>query len=307
MILITGGTGYLGSRLAHYLLAFGHEVIVASRYKKNKFPYLKDFRFVNFDLQNKEVLKQCLKNVDTVFHLADLNAQNSYLNPQNAIEINGKGTLNLLETCIEKNVKNFIYFSTIHVYGDNLKGNVTENTPLLPNNPYSISTRIAEDFVKFKSHYINSTILRLSNIVACPLSSSIDCWNLIVNDICKQIIKFKKIDINSNKNTVRDFNSIKNLLICCKNLIENKPLDFEIFNLCYGKSTTFYSLANLLRKRAENILRISPKIKFNEKNYDKKKYNICSNKLAKFNLITNKETLNEDIDDLLIKSYEWFK
>ena len=64
MILITGGTGYLGSRLAHYLLAFGHEVIVASRYKKNKFPYLKDFRFVNFDLQNKEVLKQCLKNVD---------------------------------------------------------------------------------------------------------------------------------------------------------------------------------------------------------------------------------------------------
>ena len=98
MILITGGTGYLGSRLAHYLLAFGHEVIVASRYKKKKFPYLKDFRFVNFDLQNKEVLKQCLKNVDTVFHLADLNAQNSYLNPQNAIAINGKGTLNLLET-----------------------------------------------------------------------------------------------------------------------------------------------------------------------------------------------------------------
>ena len=128
MILITGGTGYLGSRLAHYLLAFGHEVIVASRYKKNKFSYLKDFRFVNFDLQNKEVLKQCLKNVDTVFHLADLNAQNSYLNPQNAIAINGKGTLNLLETCIEKNVKNFIYFSTIHVYGDNLKGNVNEKT-----------------------------------------------------------------------------------------------------------------------------------------------------------------------------------
>ena len=38
-----------------------------------------------------------------------------------------------------------------------------------------------------------------------------------------------------------------------------------------------------------------------------KKYNICSNKLGKFNLITNKETLNEDIDDILIKSYEWFK
>ena len=77
--------------------------------------------------------------------------------------------------------------------------------------------------------------------------------------------------------------------------------------MSYGKSTTFNSLANLLRKRAEKILRISPKIKFNEKNYDKKKYNICSNKLGKFNLITNKETLNEDIDDLLIKSYEWFK
>ena len=61
MILITGGTGYLGSRLAHYLLAYGHKVIVASRYKKNKFSYLKDFKFVNFDLQNKEVLKQCLK------------------------------------------------------------------------------------------------------------------------------------------------------------------------------------------------------------------------------------------------------
>ena len=37
------------------------------------------------------------------------------------------------------------------------------------------------------------------------------------------------------------------------------------------------------------------------------KKNICSNKLAKFNLIKNKENLNEDVDDILIKSYEWFK
>lgn len=307
MILITGGTGYLGSRLAHYLSDFGHEVVIASRHKKTKFAYLKNFKFTNFDLQNKKLLKQCLKNVDTVFHLADLNAQNSYLNPKEAIDINGKGTLNLLEAAIEKNVKNFIYFSTIHVYGDNLKGHVTENTPLIPNNPYAISTRLAEDFVKLKSNHINSTILRLSNIIACPLSSSINCWNLIVNDLCRQIVKYKKVKINSNKNTIRDFNSIKNLLFCCRKLIESKPLDFEIFNMSFGKSTSFNSLANLLTKRTENILKFSPSFKFDEKIYDKKKYKICSNKIIKYKLILNKETFKEDLDDLLISSYDWFK
>ena len=167
MILITGGTGFLGGKIAKFLKMNGYDVRIGTRkYNKKNNNQFKNFEIVEMDFLNKQSLLKACEGVSCIFHLADSNAQSSEKNPEEAIKINGIGTLNLVSAAIKKNIKKFIYFSTIHIYGDGLLGNATEKTLPLPKHAYGITSRLAEDFVLQKSPKdIYSIVLRLSNIV----------------------------------------------------------------------------------------------------------------------------------------------
>ena len=97
---------------------------------------------------------------------------------------NVKKTLSLSD---KGRIENFIYFSSIHVYGDNLVGKVTERTNPKPNHPYGESHKNAEDVIlKFTFvDQVNICILRLSNSYGYPYWLESNCWDLVINDICK--------------------------------------------------------------------------------------------------------------------------
>ena len=209
-ILISGGGGYIGSRLAADLSRAGHDVIVGSRSTVtlcNFSPHLENVK-MNWDDQG--LLTNICKGVDVVIHAAGMNAQNCLENPKKAIEFNGLVTARFVNAAEKAGVERFIYLSTAHVYARPLVGLVTENTS--PNNchPYALSNLSGEYNVLDENNRssMQGVILRISNVFGAPEDPNLSCWRLVVNDLCRQSVEKKKLSLTSSENEVRDFISL---------------------------------------------------------------------------------------------------
>jgi UDP-glucose 4-epimerase len=262
-ILITGGLGYIGGRIANYLerKAKDNKVILTTKNKDRKLPsWTKQFEILKMDVLEKESIDKCLDGVEVAIHLAALNEIDSLKDPQLAWEINVKGTFNLLELSRTKGVKKFIYFSTFHVYGNPSNSLITEETPTKPFHPYAITHRAAEDFVRYFEHYygIKTLILRLSNGYGYPMDKNINRWTLVFNDLCRQAVTTGIIKLKSSGRQYRDFISIEDIAgavyhfifilkdkwgdglynlggNCVMSILEAAQKVSELYNLKYGK------------------------------------------------------------------------
>ncbi len=150
-ILITGGTGFIGSRLALRCISNGHKVRVLGQEnteaekENNKLIQKQGIEVIVGSLSDNSLLNNAVKNVDLIFHLAA--AQHEMNIPdQKFWDVNVTGTKNLLEAAINSKVKRFIYGSTIGVYGS-MSGVIDENSPCNPTNIYGKTKLEAEKLV----------------------------------------------------------------------------------------------------------------------------------------------------------------
>lgn len=128
--LVTGDTGFIGSHMKRFLLERGSEVMGYS---------LRN----GFDILNLNQLREAAKKVDVIYHFAaEAKPGPSVLNPMHSIEINIKGTLNVLEACREYNLS-CVYPSSCEVYGDSDLP-ITEEFEFRPTNPYAASKAAAD-------------------------------------------------------------------------------------------------------------------------------------------------------------------
>jgi UDP-glucose 4-epimerase len=312
MVLITGGFGYLGGRIAEYLRKSGYRVrIGSSRSIIESNESHSSYQVVQLDLFSNKSLETACKDVSIVIHLAALNAQLCEQDPEKASQINTEGTCNLINSAIKQKVNQFIYFSTAHVYGSSLDGKLTEDTLPSPQHPYASTHYQAEEYVlnASKNQLINGVVLRLSNAIGTPLHKNVNCWMLVTNDLCKQVVTKKLMTIKSNSLLERDFISISEVCIVIDKIINNLNLKNGIFNLSSGVSLTLLDLANLIRERSSRILKYSPRIEFLYKektlNTNNKSLVISNNKLKKHGVDINQDIANE-IDGLLINCKNWF-
>lgn len=114
-VLVTGGSGFLGSHIADALSDKGHEVTVFDVVES---PYLRhDQKFLKGDIRDIDSLAHQLKGFDYIYHLAalaDLNAAKT--RPLDTVSINIQGTVNLLEAARLNKIKRFIFGSSVYVY-----------------------------------------------------------------------------------------------------------------------------------------------------------------------------------------------
>jgi UDP-glucose 4-epimerase len=244
MILITGASGFIGGVLSDYLEQEGLKIRRASKKKLNK-------KYFQLDLKNSNEIEAACKGVNTVIHLASLDHAQSERNLLEAKEINFHSTIRLYEEAVRNKASKFIYFSTAHVYGKNLKNIVNEKTKPEPLSNYAITHYMAEEYL-LKNAEKNETeviVLRLSNIVGNPDNKNLKTWKYVANDLCIQAYKDKKIELISKGFQKRDFYSLENLLFTIKNIIKskNKKLINEVFNLGEGKSISIIDLAKIIK------------------------------------------------------------
>ena len=125
-ILVTGGSGFIGSAITKYLVKNGHTVTVFDNNSRGKLRRLSDvLNKINFkkgDIRNYKKLKSLTGNFDTVIHLAYVNGTKYfYKKPFEILDIGVNGFLNILRFSKERRVNNFYLASSSEVYQDPLK------------------------------------------------------------------------------------------------------------------------------------------------------------------------------------------
>ena len=125
-ILVTGGSGFIGSAIVSYLVKSGYKVIVYDNNSRGKTERLakvrKYIKFIKGDIRDKKKLLSITGKVDTVIHLAYVNGTKFfYKKPFEILDIAVNGLINILEFCKKKKVKNFFLASSSEVYQNPLK------------------------------------------------------------------------------------------------------------------------------------------------------------------------------------------
>jgi len=174
-VLVTGADGFIGSHLTEALVDSGYEVRAFVYYNSfNSNGWLdsisKEIRnkikFFPGDIRDPNGVREAMKGIDIVFHLAALIAiPFSYHSPDSYIDTNVKGTLNIIQAARDNKVKRVIVTSTSEVYGTAQFVPITESHPKQPQSPYSASKigadAIADSF--YRSFELPITIVRPFN------------------------------------------------------------------------------------------------------------------------------------------------
>jgi UDP-glucose 4-epimerase len=261
-ILITGGFGYLGGRIAVELAKNPNYIVRLGTRKHQKSPtWLPDAEIAEMNFSDSLSLKKALHDVNWVVHLAAMNAEACLAKPDDAISVNVDGTHALLQAAIDTGVKRFIYMSTAHVYG-HLVGHITEKTATVSTHPYATSHRAAEDVVRCAHEHekIEGIVVRLSNAYGMPVHKDTDCWMLLINDLCRQALTTRKIVLNSSGLQRRDFVPIAEVCRVVVHLFNmaKKEIEFGLFNLGGSWSPTVWEVAVLIQERCKKIFGFCP-------------------------------------------------
>jgi UDP-glucose 4-epimerase len=306
-ILITGGLGYLGSRLAYHLLHHGHDVFVGTRKKLKCF---KEPLFaavpVQMDWNNTYSLESSAKGMDTVIHAAGMDAQACSANPVKALEVNGLNTAMMVEAAIANKVQRFIYLSTAHVYRSPMIGDIDESTPSTNLHPYATSKLAGEKPILYATQMgkIQGVVLRLSNGSGHPVFPDTKCWHLILNDLCRQSVEKRELILHSENSIERNFISMNDVCLGIEHFLQlsEKYLDDSPFNLCSGKSHSLQQLACLITTRCKTVLGYAPELKPSNQdgeNNSKRRLNLCTQKIEKTGL-TLQANIEQEIDKTLL-------
>ena len=151
MILITGGSGYVGSHVIKLLNNNGYETINIDNLERGHERFNKWGEFIQADIGDYDKLKEIFSNypIEGVMHFAAYAyVDESIKYPDLYFKNNYENTLNLLKVMREENVKNFIFSSTCSIFGDSGCDLINENTPVNPINPYAESKLLVEKALK---------------------------------------------------------------------------------------------------------------------------------------------------------------
>lgn len=171
-VLVTGGTGYVGSHVSKYLLESGYNVFsidrnLATRPFANKFAQGHSLDYnKQADLPMLDELFQKNK-FDCVFHLAANSLVGpSVTEPSKYYRNNVYGTIQLLDLCVKHGVKKFVFASTSSVYGDGHTPPITEDVLKKPLTSYGKSKLMVEEILKdyARAYDLKSVALRLFNV-----------------------------------------------------------------------------------------------------------------------------------------------
>lgn len=262
-VLVTGADGFIGSHLVEALLGEGCRVKAFVYYNSfNSWGWLdtlskdkmKDIEIFAGDIRDPNGVREAVKGVDMVFHLAALiGIPFSYHSPDSYIDTNIKGTLNILQACRDYAIERVIVTSTSEVYGTAQYVPIDEKHPLQGQSPYSASKigadRIAESF--YRSFGSPVIIARPFNTYG-PRQSA----RAVIPTIITQLLNNKKEIHLGALHPTRDLNYVSDI---CRGFISlagcNEAVGKEI-NIGSGTEISIGNLAEQLIKLTGSDARI---------------------------------------------------
>jgi len=279
-ILVTGGSGYLGSILTRKLLVNGHHVRILDNFLFGKdsikdIENNKNLEIVEGDIRDLSIVGKSLKKIDSVIHLASIvGTQSAELDPKTSIEINFMATRNIAELCKIYKIKQFIFASTCSVYGAQPDQLIAENSEVNPLDSYGLSKFQSERAILQVYDY--PTILRLGTLFGASHRMRFD---LAINLFISQAMNKEKITVFGGTQW-RPFLHVDDAAEAFSFAVENKMEG--IYNVIW-KNLTINQMAKDVKKLVPTQIELSKDI------VDKRDYRVTGAKLEKFGFKAKKD------------------
>ena len=248
-ILITGGTGFVGTHLIRLLQSQNSQISVLSSDRRSTRQL--QVQYYEVDIRDEEAVRSVLRDVspDQIYHLAGITAVDvSWTHPRLTYEVNVLGAHNLFAAAMDlPAAPRILNVSTSQVYAP-ASGRLTENSPIGPDNPYAASKAMAELLVPQYRNRATGGI-----ITARPFNhtGSAQLPNFVLPSIAKQ---FAEIELGlrsprlnlGNVNVKRDFLDVRDVVVAYSKLLSNgKPS--EVYNVCSGEGVLLSDIVEMFR------------------------------------------------------------
>lgn len=258
-ILITGGSGFIGSNLANYY-SQNNKVIVFDNYRRGKISSLtknKNLRIIKGDITNRNQVKKALNKIDTVIHLAYINGTEFfYKYPEKILEIAAKGIINIIECSIEKNIQELYLASSSEVYQNPKIIPTPEEIPLIipdvlnPRYTYGGGKILTELYgVHYAKYFKKLIIFRPHNVYGPNMGNEHVIPQLLIK--ANKIKNSKKsLRILGNGNQTRSFIYISDF-INSFDLILKKGKNKNIYNIGNEQEISIKNLVKKIKKTVD--------------------------------------------------------
>ena len=293
-ILVTGGAGYVGSKLVPSLLNTGYKVTVLDLmiYGEDVLDYNEQLTKIKGDIRNQKLLKKILPGHDVVIHLACISNDPSFeLNPTLGKSINFDAFEPLVKISRDSKVNKFIYASSSSVYGIKKEKDVTEDMKLEPLTDYSKFKGQCEKILNnYKADDFITTTIRPSTVCGYARRQRLD---LVVNILTNHAFHKRKIKVFGGEqlrpnvhidDMVNSYFAILNADI--------KKINGEIFNVGF-KNQTVNELANNVKEVIGDDIEI-----VKTKSDDNRSYHVSCKKISEILGFNTKHTIKDAVTDL---------
>jgi len=250
-ILVTGGAGFIGSHLCDKYTKDGNIVICLDNFMSGNLTNIrhllsyKNFKLINGDVRDFDLLEKIITDVEVVFHLAaQIHVDRSIIEPKLTYDINISGTQNILELARRYDVRKVIYASTSEVYGTAQYTPMDEKHPLNAPHPYGAS-KIAADRMchAYKQTYgMDIAIMRLFNVFG-PKQRDTGYGGVISIFVRRALSGMPPIIYGDGKQT-RDYTYIEDALSAYDAVLNYKEVFEGPVNFGTGREVKIIDLAN---------------------------------------------------------------
>ena len=264
-ILVIGGAGFIGSFVVSELLKYDiKEVIIYDNFARGKKSYieeqLKDPRCSLFsdggDIREIDILNSAMKGMDYVISLAAMWLLHCKDYPRTAFDVNIAGTFNILEACVNNDIKKLIWSSSASVYGDAVQLPMTESHPFNNKNFYGASKIAGESMATaFNDRYGLEIIgLRYMNVYG-PHQDQTAAYTGVVPIMLNKIQAKESPQINGDGSQSYDFIYVEDVAranICAL----NSDIKFGMYNVGTEVQTSIKELCETILKLKKSNLKV---------------------------------------------------
>jgi UDP-glucose 4-epimerase len=242
--LICGGAGFIGSNMSDFLIEMGHNVTVIDNLSTGKLSNVNPkSKFIELDLSNSKI---DVDGYDYIIHMAATpNVQQSIDEPETSHKNNFITTLNILNSCIGKNIKKIIFSSTSAIYGNPIKFPTSEDFIPNPMSPYALDKLNGEQYFKLYSdlYNINSVCLRYFNVFGDRMTNE-GAYKSVISVFKEQYNNNLPLTITNDGNQRRDFINVKDVVMANYLSCINNTEKFRIYNVGRGENISVNEIAS---------------------------------------------------------------
>tara|TARA_B110000483_G_C18167206_1_gene531798 strand:- start:980 stop:1960 length:981 start_codon:yes stop_codon:yes gene_type:complete len=293
-IFITGGAGYVGSRLVPKLLSLGYEITVLDLmiYGEKVLDNHEKLTKIKGDIRDARLLDKIIKGHDAVIHLACISNDPSFeLNPRLGKSINLDAFEPLVKISLKNDIKRFIYASSSSVYGIKKEKNVTEDMKLEPLTDYSKFKADCEKIMNsYKSENFITTTIRPSTVCGYARRQRLD---LVVNILTNHAYHNREIKVFGG-DQLRPNVHIEDMVHSYLAILEAdiKKINGQIFNVGFKNQSV-----NELAYDVKSVIGDDIKI-VNSKSDDNRSYHVSSEKIKDVLGFETKKSVKDAVLDL---------